>query len=80
MTFRGKSWYYFMVSQIRWIIGAVGLGGNSLECGRKANCSTIRRHGNATKSTVATPHLLLNGTRGPFVIVGELVCSGQPRN
>jgi hypothetical protein len=24
MTFRGKSWYYLMVSQIRWIIGAVG--------------------------------------------------------
>ena len=79
MTFRGKSWYYFMVSQIRWIIGAVGLGGDFLDCGRKANCSTIR-HGYATESTVATPHLLLNGTRVPIVIVGQLVCSGQPRN
>ena len=79
MTFRGKSWYYFMVSQIRWTIGAVGLGGNSFDCGRKANCSTIR-HGYATKSTVATPHLLINGTRVPIVIVGKLVCSSQPGN
>jgi C4-dicarboxylate-specific signal transduction histidine kinase len=38
------------------------------------------RHGYATNSTVATPHLLLNGTRVPIVIVGQLVCSGQPGN
>ena len=79
MTFRGKSWYCFMVSQIRWIIGAVELGGNSLDCRRKANCITIR-HGYATESTVATPHLLLNGTRVPIVIVGRLVRSGQAGN
>ena len=44
-----------MVSQIRWIIGAVELGGDSLDCRRKANCITIR-HGYATESTVATRH------------------------
>jgi signal transduction histidine kinase len=50
-----------------WIVGA-----------RQIAATT--RHGYATNSTVATPHLLLNGTRVPIVIVGQLVCSGQPGN
>ena len=38
------------------------------------------RHGYATKSTVATPYLLLNGTGVPIVIVCKLVWCDQPGN
>ena len=59
MTFRGKSWYYFMVSQIRWIIGAVGLAAifrigwaqGKLQHHTAWICHQL--------TTVATPHLLL---------------------